>query len=45
MPINDAMFDSFSFVSENLMLLVHPNHRLADKREVSLSELVNKSFI
>ncbi len=45
LPTNDEIFHSFSFVQENLMLLVHPTHALAERDSVSLSELENELFV
>lgn len=44
-PTNEELFHSFSLVKEKLMLLVHPSHRLADRKAVSLSELAEEDFV
>jgi DNA-binding transcriptional LysR family regulator len=45
LPVNPAVFDSFSFVDENLKLVVHPSHPLADREKAALVELAHDSFI
>jgi DNA-binding transcriptional LysR family regulator len=45
LPTNENMFDSHVIVKENLKLIVHPSHRLADRGEASLAELADESFI
>lgn len=45
LPTDDEVFHSFSFVQENLMLLVHPTHALAGRDSVSLTELENELFV
>lgn len=45
LPTDDELFHSFSFVQENLMLLVHPTHAFAGRDSVSLSELENELFV
>lgn len=45
LPTDDALFHSFSFVRENLMLLVHPSHRLADRECASLADLAEENFV
>lgn len=44
-PTNEEMFNTFPLAKEKLMLLVHPSHSLAGKKNVSLSELAQESFI
>jgi DNA-binding transcriptional LysR family regulator len=45
LPTKDALFHSFSFLREDLKLIVPPSHPLADRKEVNLVELKNESFI
>lgn len=45
LPINDDVFDSFSFVKESIQLVVHPSHPLAGRKEVSLAELGEERFL
>ncbi|AOZ93129.1 cidABC operon transcriptional activator CidR [Paenibacillus crassostreae] len=45
LPTDDELFHSFSFVQEKLMLIVHHTHALANKQDVSLSELEDESFV
>lgn len=45
MPTNTELYDSFAFVREQLMLLVHPGHRLAGDAPVPLQALRDEPFI
>ena len=45
LPTDEDLFHHFSFVMENLMLLVHPSHRLAGQDAVPLAELAEESFV
>ncbi|MBB3130774.1 DNA-binding transcriptional LysR family regulator [Paenibacillus rhizosphaerae] len=45
LPTDDSLFHSFSFVRENLMLLVHPSHRLAHRECVPLADLAEENFV
>lgn len=45
LPVNKEIFDYYSFVKENLMLLVHPEHPLASKPEIKLINLRKEPFI
>jgi DNA-binding transcriptional LysR family regulator len=45
LPTKDEMFDHFSFLEEDLNLILHASHPLANKKEVHLAELENESFI
>jgi DNA-binding transcriptional LysR family regulator len=45
LPTNNDVFQYFSFMEEDLRLIVHPTHPLADLEEVNLSELSKESFI
>ncbi|MGP7818837.1 LysR family transcriptional regulator [Niallia sp. 01092] len=42
---NHDLLDYYSFVKEELKLIVPPSHRLANKQAVSLAELKNEFFI
>lgn len=44
LPTND-LFHSFSFLKENLKLIVHPSHPFAEREQVDLHELKAESFI
>lgn len=45
LPIEAEVFDWFSFVEDNLMLVVHPSHRLAAQLVVRLAELAEEEII
>ncbi|MGB8955906.1 MAG: LysR family transcriptional regulator [Tumebacillaceae bacterium] len=45
LPVEEERFHSFSFVNENLMLIVHPSHKLAGRERVLLSELRDEPFL
>jgi len=45
LPTKNDIFDHFSFMEEDLKLILHPSHPLAIRDEVELSELANESFI
>jgi DNA-binding transcriptional LysR family regulator len=45
LPTEDDLFHYFSFVRENLMLLVHPSHRLCGHDAVPLAELADENFV
>ncbi|WLR51671.1 LysR family transcriptional regulator [Bacillus tianshenii] len=45
LPTDTDLFDSFSFVKEDLKLIVHSSHPLAEQEEVRLAELKDESFI
>jgi len=45
LPVNENLFDSFSIVNENLMLLTHPTHLLSKRDSVKLGELEQEPFI
>ncbi len=45
LPTNDELFESFSFVKQRLMLVVHPSHPLAESKEASLIDLKDDSFL
>lgn len=45
LPTKTDIFDHFSFMEEDLKLILHPSHPLAIRDEVELSELANESFI
>ncbi|EIT84774.1 LysR family transcriptional regulator [Fictibacillus macauensis ZFHKF-1] len=45
LPTNNATFQYFAFMEEDLRLIIHPDHPLASRDEISLSELCNESFI
>lgn len=45
LPVNEEVFHYYSFVEENLLLLLHPSHRFARRESVSLSELSGESFV
>lgn len=44
-PIEKDIFDYFPFLSVDLILVVHPNHDLADKDQVSWKDLEDEPFI
>jgi len=45
LPTKNEIFDHFSFMEEDLKLILHPSHPLAEKEEVNLADLANESFI
>jgi DNA-binding transcriptional LysR family regulator len=45
LPTKNDIFDHFSFMEENLKLILHQSHPLAEREEVHLAELANESFI
>lgn len=45
LPTNNDVFGHFSFMEEDLNLVLHPSHQLADRKEVNLAELAEESFI
>jgi DNA-binding transcriptional LysR family regulator len=45
LPTNNEIFEHFSFMEEDLKLILHPAHPLANNIEVNLAELANESFI
>lgn len=45
LPVNEEVFHYYSFVKENLRLLLHPSHRLAGRDSVSLAELAEEPFV
>lgn len=45
LPTKDDIFEHFSFLEEDLNLILHASHPLADRKEVHLAELENESFI
>lgn len=45
LPTNNDIFQSFSFMEEDLKLILHPSHPLAEYEEVNLADLANESFI
>jgi DNA-binding transcriptional LysR family regulator len=45
LPTKNEVFEHFSFMEEDLKLILHPSHPLAEKEEINLIELTNESFI
>ncbi|GED68528.1 putative HTH-type transcriptional regulator YwbI [Brevibacillus reuszeri] len=45
LPIDEDIFESYSFVKEDIKVVVHPTHALADRQEVSLAELAEERFL
>ncbi|MDQ0861915.1 LysR family transcriptional regulator [Bacillus sp. V2I10] len=45
LPTKNDIFNHFSFMEEDLKLILHPSHPLAEREEVQLAELANESFI
>lgn len=45
LPIDESVLEYFPFVTDQLMLVVHPSHGLTGKSEVTISELCNEPFI
>ncbi|MVP00541.1 LysR family transcriptional regulator [Paenibacillus lutrae] len=45
LPVDPLKFDQFSFVKEELRLVVHKEHRLANRKSVRLAELSREPFL
>jgi DNA-binding transcriptional LysR family regulator len=45
LPTDEALFESYSFVNEQIRVVVHPTHPLAEQQEVSLIELAQERFL
>ncbi|HHY72136.1 MAG TPA: LysR family transcriptional regulator [Bacillus bacterium] len=45
LPTNDELFEHFAFLVEDLRLILHASHPLAERQEVELKELANEAFI
>lgn len=45
LPTKNELFDHFSFIKEDLNLILHSSHPLADREKVNLAELSGESFI
>ncbi|MGE6379256.1 cidABC operon transcriptional activator CidR [Peribacillus muralis] len=45
LPTNTALFHHFSFLEEDINLIVYPSHPFANREEIDLAELKNESFI
>ena len=45
LPIDETIFEMFPIINEPMMLIVHPDHILAKKPIVKLSELKDENFI
>lgn len=45
LPTNNNQFEHFSFLEEDLKLILPESHPLADKDSIQLAELANESFI
>ncbi|MGV3466874.1 MAG: cidABC operon transcriptional activator CidR [Heyndrickxia sp.] len=45
LPTNSDVFNHFSFMEEDLNLILHPSHPLAEREQIDLVELKNESFI
>ncbi|WP_102349141.1 cidABC operon transcriptional activator CidR [Bacillus sp. Marseille-P3661] len=45
LPTKNELFNHFTILEEDLMLLLHPSHRLASSEQVHLAELEKESFI
>ena len=45
LPTNPELFHSFSLLEEDIKLVLHPDHPLAQSAEVDLRELKNEDFI
>ncbi len=45
LPINNDIFDSFSFVTEDIKLVVHPSHALVKKEKITLKDLKREHFM
>ncbi|WP_147535225.1 cidABC operon transcriptional activator CidR [Bacillus marasmi] len=45
LPTQNQIFNHFAFMEEDLKLILHPSHRLAEKDVVQLADLEEESFI
>jgi DNA-binding transcriptional LysR family regulator len=45
LPTKNELFEHFFFMEEDLRLILHSSHPLAERQEVDLAELANESFI
>lgn len=45
LPTENEMFNSLSILKEDILLIIPPDHRLADETEINLPELHKESFI
>ncbi|MFB4164126.1 LysR family transcriptional regulator [Alteribacillus sp. JSM 102045] len=45
LPINQELFDSFSFVTEDIKLVVHTSHPLVKKKRVTLDDVKKEHFM
>ncbi|CAM3335512.1 LysR family transcriptional regulator [Paenibacillus lupini] len=45
LPTNEEKFESFCFLRQNLMLVIPPSHKLANRDEVSLIALKEEPFL
>ncbi|KWW18248.1 LysR family transcriptional regulator [Peribacillus simplex] len=45
LPTNTSLFHHFSFLEEDINLIVYPSHPFANRQEIDLAELENESFI
>ena len=45
LPIDETIFEMFPIVNEPMMLLVHPDHKLAQQSSVDFSQLKDENFI
>lgn len=45
LPTNDSIFHSFPFLKEDLKLVIHHSHPLAEQNEIQLADLRHESFI
>ncbi|MDQ0298110.1 DNA-binding transcriptional LysR family regulator [Salibacterium salarium] len=45
LPTNEEMFDYFSFVTEDIKLVVHADHSLLEKKRITLEDLKEEHFM
>ncbi|MGG3467655.1 LysR family transcriptional regulator [Neobacillus pocheonensis] len=45
LPTKNEIFDHFSFMEENLKVILHSSHPLSEREQVNLADLENESFI
>ena len=45
LPVNETVFETLPVIEEHLVLIVYPEHRLAERQEVALEELKDEIFI
>ncbi|MBP3038610.1 LysR family transcriptional regulator [Bacillaceae bacterium Marseille-Q3522] len=45
LPTNDSLFHTYSFVKENLVVIIHPNHPLSARNSFTITDFEHVPFI